>query len=162
MRRVYRSFTRLKFVFVLTKFTFFIFRIIPVTQKTEQKTPATTNLKSSVTRIIPITVEDDVPKREANNKSIPDQQPAAPKVVLPVLEPSASSTNIPKQAEQVEEKDGHYFMKVIGEKMFFFLYLHTMQICFWRIRIYRDVFIFSCWSKKRIDCSYWPRLRRPN
>lgn len=101
-----------------------------MTQKTEQKTPATTK-SSSVTRIIPIAMEDDhvIPKREANGKSIPDQQPAAPKVVLPVLEPSASSTNIPKQAqeaEQVEEKDGHYFMKVIIEC---FVYLE-MRIFF--------------------------------
>lgn len=60
--------------------------------------------------------ESDASKRD----SIPDQQPAAPKVVLPVLEPSASSTNIAKQAQEaekvVEEKDGHYFTKVIRIK----------------------------------------------
>jgi len=63
-------------------------------------------------------MEDDAPKRDASNKSIPDQQPAAPKVVLPVLESSASSTNVTKQAQEaekvVEEKDGHYFIKVIA------------------------------------------------
>lgn len=48
--------------------------------------------------------------------NMPDQQPAAAQVVLPVLETSASSTSIPKQALETEtateEKDGHYFMKV--------------------------------------------------
>lgn len=61
-----------------------------------------------------------MPKHDtSSSKSIPDQQPAAPKVVLPVLEPSVSSTNIAKQAQEaekiVEEKDGHYFMKVNRE-----------------------------------------------
>lgn len=72
-------------------------------------------------------------QRDVASKSIPDQQPAAPKVVLPVLEPSVSSTNIAKQAQEaekvVEEKDGHYFMKVI-EKLMHILcdrdkYLHS-------------------------------------
>lgn len=92
------------------------FRVTPVTRKIEQKTPLTTNSQNSVRRI-PITIEDDVSQRDMTNKSIPDQQPAAPKVVLPVLEPSVSSTSIAKQAQEaekvVEEKDGHYFMKVI-------------------------------------------------
>lgn len=86
-----------------------------MTRKTDQKGPATTNSQNSVTRRIPIIVESDVSKHDTT--SIPDQQPAAPEVVLPVLEPSASSTNIAKQAQEaekiVEEKDGHYFLKVI-------------------------------------------------
>lgn len=76
------------------------------------------NSQNNITRI-PITIEDDALKRDSNSKSIPDQQPAAPKVVLPVLEPSTSSTNIAKQtqeAEKIEEKDGHYFMKVTEKK----------------------------------------------
>ena len=52
----------------------------------------------------------------ASVTSLTDQQPAAPKVVLPVLEPSASLTNIPKQGAEapteVQEKDGHYFTTV--------------------------------------------------
>jgi len=90
-------------------------------RKTEEKSVSSTNSQNNVTRIIPITLEDDVPKHDtsSSSKNIPDQQPAAPKVVLPVLEPSASSTNVAKQAQEaekiVEEKDGHYFMKVIRE-----------------------------------------------
>jgi len=90
---------------------------MPVTRKTEQKNSLTTNSQNNVMRI-PITIEGDVPQRDTTSKNIPDQQLAAPKVVLPVLEPSASSTNIAKQAQEekiIEEKDGHYFMKVIGE-----------------------------------------------
>jgi len=87
-----------------------------MTRKIEQKSPSTTNSQNSVIRRIPITIEGDV-SCDITSKSIPDQQPAAPKVVLPVLEPSVSSTNIAKQAQEaekvVEEKDGHYFMKVI-------------------------------------------------
>ncbi|XP_067211541.1 uncharacterized protein [Linepithema humile] len=95
-------------------------RIIP-TRKTEQKSASSTNSQNTVTRIIPVTIEDDVPKHDtSSNKSIPDQQPAAPKVVLPVLEPSASSTNIAKQAQEaekiVEEKDGHYYMKLLKQE----------------------------------------------
>lgn len=92
-----------------------ICRVVPVAKKAEQKSPAPTSPQTGVTRIIPITMEGDTSKRDANGKSIPDQQPAAPKVVLPVLEPSASSTSIAKQAEEAEkivEKDGHYFTKV--------------------------------------------------
>lgn len=41
--------------------------------------------------------------------------------MLPVLEPSTSSASIAKQIQEaekvIEEKDGHYFMKVI-EKMY--------------------------------------------
>lgn len=55
-------------------------------------------------------------KMTASVTSLTDQQPAAPKVVLPVLEPSASLTNIPKEGvetlKKVQEKDGHYFMSV--------------------------------------------------
>lgn len=107
----------------------YIFRIS--TRKTEQKSASNTNSQNNVTRIIPITIEDDVPKHDtSNSKSIPDQQPAAPKVVLPVLEPSASSTNIAKQAQEaekiVEEKDGHYFMKVIrGRTLYITRYVGT-------------------------------------
>lgn len=83
----------------------------------EQKSAAPMSSQSGVTRIIPIMMEGDVPsKRDTNSKSIPDQQPAAPKVVLPVLEPSASSTNVAKPAQEAEkvaeERDGRYFMKV--------------------------------------------------
>lgn len=96
-----------------------ILRVTPTTRKPEQKSPPTTNSQNSVMRRIPITIEGDVPQCDTTSKSIPDQQPAAPKVVLPVLEPSVSSTNIAKQAQEaekvVEEKDGHYFMKVIRE-----------------------------------------------
>ena len=48
------------------------------------------------------------------NNSLTDQQPAAPKVVLPVIKPSASSTNVAKQVAEVreEDKDGNYFMNV--------------------------------------------------
>lgn len=55
----------------------------------------------------------------ASMTSIPDQQPAAPEVVLPVLELSASSTSLVEQpkvtheSNAAEEKDGHYFIKVI-------------------------------------------------
>lgn len=78
------------------------------------------NSQNNITRI-PIIIEGDALKRDSNSKSIPDQQPAAPKVVLPVLEPSTSSTNIAKQtqeAEKIEEKDGHYFMKVIEKNAY--------------------------------------------
>ncbi|KAL6434351.1 hypothetical protein ACFW04_006047 [Cataglyphis niger] len=91
-------------------------RVTP-TRKTEQKTP--TNSQNSITRI-PITIEDDAPKRDTSNKSISDQQLAAPKVVLPVLEPSTSLTNIAKQTQEtekvIEEKDGHYFMKLLKQE----------------------------------------------
>ncbi|XP_032691128.1 uncharacterized protein LOC116853905 isoform X1 [Odontomachus brunneus] len=93
-------------------------RVIPVTRKVDPKNPTTTNSQNSVTRRIPVIVESDTSKRDTT--SIPDQQPAAPKVVLPVLEPSASSTNIAKQAQEaekvVEEKDGHYFMKLLKQE----------------------------------------------
>ncbi|OXU25732.1 hypothetical protein TSAR_012401 [Trichomalopsis sarcophagae] len=59
-------------------------------------------------------------KMTASVTSLTDQQPAAPKVVLPVLEPSASLTNIPKQGaetpKKVQEKDGHYFMSVLDKE----------------------------------------------
>lgn len=55
-------------------------------------------------------------KMTASVTSFTDQQPAAPKVVLPVLEPSGCLTNTPKQSVEVPavvlEKDGHYFMNV--------------------------------------------------
>ncbi|XP_012535325.1 uncharacterized protein LOC105836083 [Monomorium pharaonis] len=94
-------------------------RVMPVTRKTEQKS-STTNSQNSIVRRIPITIEGDVSQCDTTNKSIPDQQPAAPQVVLPVLEPSASSMNIAKQAQEaekvVEEKDGHYFMKLLKQE----------------------------------------------
>ncbi|XP_025157274.1 uncharacterized protein LOC105180497 isoform X2 [Harpegnathos saltator] len=94
-------------------------RVIPATRKVDPKSPATTNSQNSVTRRIPVVIaESDTSKRDT--ASITDQQPAAPKVVLPVLEPSASSTNIAKQAQEaekaVEEKDGHYFMKLLKQE----------------------------------------------
>ncbi|XP_046593713.1 uncharacterized protein LOC107225761 isoform X1 [Neodiprion lecontei] len=49
--------------------------------------------------------------------NIPDHQPAALEVVLPVLEPSASSHNIAKHIQETEkvaeEKDGHYFIEIL-------------------------------------------------
>lgn len=93
-------------------------RVTPI-RKIEQKTPTTMNSQNSITRI-PITIEGDALKRDSSSKSIPDQQPAAPKVVLPVLEPSSSSTNIAKQTQEtekiIEEKDGHYFMKLLKQE----------------------------------------------
>ncbi|KYN04102.1 PREDICTED: uncharacterized protein LOC108772909 [Cyphomyrmex costatus] len=94
-------------------------RITP-TRKTDQMSSQTINSQTSVIRRIPITIEGDIPQRDTTSKNIPDQQPAAPKVVLPVLEPSASSTNIAKQVQEaekvVEEKDGHYFMKLLKQE----------------------------------------------
>lgn len=105
----------------MTKY-FYIFRVTP-TSKTEQKTPATTNSQNSITRI-PVIIEGEASKRDTNSKSIPDQQPAAPKVVLPVLESSTSSANIAKQTQEaekvIEEKDGHFFMKVIEKKCIYY------------------------------------------
>ncbi|XP_011877204.1 PREDICTED: uncharacterized protein LOC105567181 isoform X2 [Vollenhovia emeryi] len=91
-------------------------RIMRALRKPEEKNP--TNSQNSVVRRIPITIEDDGPQRDMASESIPDQQPAAPKVVLPVLEPSVSSTNIAKQAQEAEkiEKDGHYFMKILKQE----------------------------------------------
>lgn len=74
--------------------------------------PGSTNLSCNVP-------EKEGLKLSASVTSIPDQQPAAPEVVLPVLEPSASSTSIAateptkQTAENApEDKDGHYFIKV--------------------------------------------------
>lgn len=95
-------------------------RVTPVTRKIEQKSPPTNSQNNAREMRISITIEGDVPRETKASKSIPDQQPAAPKVVLPVLEPSASSTNIAKQAQEaekvVEEKDGHYFMKLLKQE----------------------------------------------
>ncbi|XP_011496602.1 PREDICTED: uncharacterized protein LOC105361190 [Ceratosolen solmsi marchali] len=59
-------------------------------------------------------------KMTASVTSLTDQQPAAPKVVLPVLEPSASLTNIPKHGaetpHEVQDKDGHYFMSLLNKE----------------------------------------------
>lgn len=89
----------------------FIVRVTPVSRKAEQKPkiPAAKNLDGKL-------ADSGAQKLNSSVTSIPDQQPAAPKVVLPVLEPSASSTNVAKQVQEaektVEEKNGHYFMKV--------------------------------------------------
>ncbi|XP_076284870.1 uncharacterized protein LOC143211262 isoform X2 [Lasioglossum baleicum] len=85
----------------------------PLQRKVEQKpkTPVPANLDSIA--------ETKSQKLSSSVASIPDQQPAAPKVVLPVLEPSASSTNVAKQAqeaEKAEEKDGHYFIKLLKQE----------------------------------------------
>ncbi|XP_033323404.2 uncharacterized protein LOC117218833 [Megalopta genalis] len=90
-------------------------RVTPVSRKAEQKpkTPVPANLDGSI-------VETKPQKLSSSVASIPDQQPAAPKVVLPVLEPSASSTNVAKQAQEAEkkaeEKDGHYFIKLLKQE----------------------------------------------
>ncbi|XP_076180106.1 uncharacterized protein LOC143153127 [Ptiloglossa arizonensis] len=89
-------------------------RVTPVSRKFEQKLKIQT--PSSLDRSI---VESKAQKLNSSTASIPDQQPAAPKVVLPVLEPSASSTNVAKQAqeaEKAEEKDGHYFLKLLKQE----------------------------------------------
>ncbi|XP_057328687.1 uncharacterized protein LOC130669686 isoform X1 [Microplitis mediator] len=63
--------------------------------------------------------ENDSLKLSPSMTSITDQQPAAPEVVLPVLETSVSSTSLvelPKATQEnnaVEVKDGHYFMKLL-------------------------------------------------
>lgn len=86
-------------------------RVTPVSRKAEQKPKiaAAKNLDGNL-------ADSGAQKLNSSVTSIPDQQPAAPKVVLPVLEPSASSTNVAKQVQEaektVEEKNGHYFMKV--------------------------------------------------
>ncbi|XP_066588189.1 uncharacterized protein [Prorops nasuta] len=58
--------------------------------------------------------------RNASIASIPDHQPAAPEVVLPVIEPSASFTSIAKivleDDKKDEEKDGHYFLKLLKQE----------------------------------------------
>ncbi|XP_068980620.1 uncharacterized protein [Bombus flavifrons] len=90
-------------------------RVTPVSRKVEQKPkiPAATNLDVNL-------ADSGAQKLNSSVTSIPDQQPAAPKVVLPVLEPSASSTNVAKQVEEaektVEEKNGHYFMKLLKQE----------------------------------------------
>lgn len=82
-------------------------------------------------------VSEEVEKKDLKNNSlqlsssttsITDQQPAAPQVVLPVLDSSNSKQDIEEEKEQgkkeekeevieiekaVIEKNGHYFMKVI-------------------------------------------------
>lgn len=86
-----------------------------MTRKTEQK-PKIQGPSSLEGKI----AEGKAQKLNSTTASIPDQQPAAPKVVLPVLEPSASSTNVAKLAleaeKAAEEKDGHYFVKVRTRK----------------------------------------------
>ncbi|XP_054003085.1 uncharacterized protein LOC128889459 isoform X1 [Hylaeus anthracinus] len=89
-------------------------RVTPVSRKAEQKPKILT--PSNLDRGIG---ENKTQKLNSSTASIPDQQPAAPKVVLPVLEPSASSTNVAKQAqkaEKAEEKDGHYYLKLLKQE----------------------------------------------
>ncbi|XP_076679268.1 uncharacterized protein LOC143374747 isoform X2 [Andrena cerasifolii] len=90
-------------------------RVTPVSRKTEQK-PKIQGPSSLEGKI----AEGKVQKLNSSTASIPDQQPAAPKVVLPVLEPSASSTNVAKLAleaeKAAEEKDGHYFVKLLKQE----------------------------------------------
>ncbi|XP_015608318.1 uncharacterized protein LOC107274080 isoform X2 [Cephus cinctus] len=87
-------------------------RVTTSSRKVEQKgkTLGGSDVSSKV-------LENESLKLSASVTSIPDQQPAAPEVVLPVLEPSASSTSIAKQAQEAEtaeeEKDGHYFIKLL-------------------------------------------------
>nr|KAF7439395.1 hypothetical protein H0235_001786 [Vespula pensylvanica] len=89
-------------------------RISPAPRKTEQQSKVckTSHVSESVTES----------SSQHNNSiaSIPDQQPAAPKVVLPVLEPSASSSNVAKQMQELEktteEKNGHYFLKLLKQE----------------------------------------------
>lgn len=113
---------KITFFFFLPFFFFFFssyrVRVSPVSRKVEQKAkiPAATNLDGNLS-------DSNAQELSSSVTSIPDQQPAAPKVVLPVLESSASSTNVAKQVQEaektVEEKNGHYFMKVylIGTKL---------------------------------------------
>lgn len=89
-------------------------RISPAPRKTEQqsKTCKTAHVSESVT--------ESGTQHNNSIASIPDQQPAAPKVVLPVLEPSASSGNVAKQMQETEktteEKDGNYFLKLLKQE----------------------------------------------
>ncbi|KOC66490.1 Disks large-associated protein 1 [Habropoda laboriosa] len=90
-------------------------RVTPVSRKVEQKPkiPAATKLDGNL-------ADSGAQKLNSSVTSIPDQQPAAPKVVLPVLEPSASSSNVVKQVQEAEktaeEKNGHYFMKLLKQE----------------------------------------------
>lgn len=60
--------------------------------------------------------EESKPLREcdmsASITSLTDQQPAAPKVVLPVLEPPSVVVEAAPVLEEVQRKDGHHFMNV--------------------------------------------------
>uniref|UniRef100_A0A0C9RNZ4 Dlgap1 protein n=1 Tax=Fopius arisanus TaxID=64838 RepID=A0A0C9RNZ4_9HYME len=85
-------------------------RISPVVGKNDGKTTVSPpSIKIS---------DHEAFKLSSSVTSIPDQQPAALEVVLPVLEPSVSATSVPEalksmQESQTEEKDGHYFMKLL-------------------------------------------------
>lgn len=54
--------------------------------------------------------------------SITDQQPAAPQVVLPVLESNSDTSSVNKEngepLKETTEKDGHYFMDVSFSQIF--------------------------------------------
>lgn len=90
-------------------------RISPAPRKSEQQSKA-----CSKTSHISESVTESVVQHNSSITSIPDQQPAAPKVVLPVLEPSNSSSNVPKQVQEAEktteEKNGHYFLKLLKQE----------------------------------------------
>lgn len=65
-----------------------------------------------------MTIEAEVtidPQMTASVTSLTDQQPAAPKVVLPV-DPVEYQASTPKRTSEapkaVQEKDGHYFISV--------------------------------------------------
>ncbi|KAL2718038.1 hypothetical protein V1478_011914 [Vespula squamosa] len=89
-------------------------RISPAPRKTEQQS------KVCKTSHVSESVAESSNQHNNSIASIPDQQPAAPKVVLPVLEPSASSSNVAKQMQELEktteEKNGHYFLKLLKQE----------------------------------------------
>ncbi|XP_044581752.1 uncharacterized protein LOC123263221 isoform X2 [Cotesia glomerata] len=101
---------------------------VPVATVTQTAAAAVANVTAAnnVTNVITTTQltanknhENDSLKLSPSMTSITDQQPAAPEVVLPVLETSVSSTSLaelPKATQEdnaVEVKDGHYFMKLL-------------------------------------------------
>ncbi|XP_034950363.1 disks large-associated protein 4 isoform X2 [Chelonus insularis] len=79
--------------------------------------------KNEISVKVPVTQHGNIHKNDSLKLSssmttITDQQPAAPEVVLPVLETSVVSTSLveqPKAQENnvAEVKDGHYFMKLL-------------------------------------------------
>lgn len=89
-------------------------RISPAPRKTEQQS------KICKTSHVSEIVAESSNQHNNSIASIPDQQPAAPKVVLPVLETSASSSNVAKQMQELEktteEKNGHYFLKLLKQE----------------------------------------------
>ncbi|CAD6222644.1 GSCOCG00001068001-RA-CDS, partial [Cotesia congregata] len=85
------------------------------------KVPVATVTQTAAAAVANVTAanNNDSLKLSPSMTSITDQQPAAPEVVLPVLETSVSSTSLaelPKATQEdnaVEVKDGHYFMKLL-------------------------------------------------